>query len=58
MYKEGVSTQVEVLNAQTAFTNAELSYRKGIFDYNISQLRLLKAIGQLQVLWQSSESRN
>lgn len=58
MYKEGVSTQVEVLNAQTAFTNAELGYRKGIFDYNISQLRLLKAIGQLQVLWQGSESGN
>ncbi len=51
-YQEGVSTQVDVLNAQTAFTNSEVQYRKGIFDYNVSQLRLLKAIGKLDVLWQ------
>ncbi|MHB2148218.1 TolC family protein [Calditrichota bacterium LG25] len=57
-YKEGVSTQVEVLNAQTAFTDAEARYRKGIFDYNIAQLKLLKALGKLHWLWQSNGTEN
>ncbi|WP_456408755.1 TolC family protein, partial [Caldithrix abyssi] len=54
----GVSTQVEVLNAQTAFTDAEARYRKGIFDYNIAQLKLLKALGKLHWLWQSNGTEN
>ncbi len=52
-YKEGLSTQVEVLNAQLSFTNSEARYRRGMFDYNISQLRLLKAIGKLDTIWEN-----
>lgn len=51
-YKEGLSTQVDVLNAQAAFTASELQYRQGIFKYNVAQLELLKAIGKLETLWQ------
>jgi len=45
-YREGLSTQVDVLNAQLAFTNSQVLFRKGIFNYNVSQLKLLKAIGK------------
>lgn len=51
-YQEGLSTQVDVLNAQAAYTANELKYRQGIFNYNVSQLRLLKAIGKLDIIWQ------
>ncbi len=51
-YKEGLSTQVDVLNAQAAFTGSELQYRQGIFNYNVAQLKLLKAIGKLDTIWQ------
>ncbi len=51
-YREGLSTQVDVLNAQTALTQSELQYRQGIFNYNIAQLQLLKAIGRLDILWE------
>ena len=51
-YKEGLSTQVDVLNAQAAFTASELQYRQGIFKYDVAQLELLKAIGKLETIWQ------
>ncbi len=51
-YREGLSTQVDVLNAQSAFTASEMQYRQGIYDVNISQLKLLKAIGKLNSIWQ------
>ncbi len=50
-YQEGLSTQVDVLNAQAAFTSSELQYRQGIYNYNIAQLELLKAIGKLKTIW-------
>ncbi len=51
-YKEGISTQLDVLNAQLAFTTSEVQYRQGVFNYNISQLRLLKSIGQIDKIWE------
>ncbi len=50
-YKEGLSTQVDVLNAQAAFTSSELQYRQGIYQYDVAQLELLKAIGKLKTIW-------
>ncbi len=51
-YQEGVTTQVDVLNAQMILTEAETQFRKGIFEYNMAQLNLLKALGKLDLLWQ------
>lgn len=50
-YQEGLSTQVDVLSALLAFTQNEVKYQQGIFQYNVSQLRLLKAIGKLDIIW-------
>ncbi len=55
-YKEGIATQVDVLNAQLAFTSSDAKYRQGIFDYNMSQLRLLKALGLLKKIWQEDNN--
>ncbi len=54
-YKEGMATQVDVLNAQLAFTSSDARYQQGIFDYNLSQLRLLKALGLLKRIWQTDK---
>lgn len=51
-YREGLSTQVDVLNAQAAFTGSEVKFRQGIFNYNVTQLKLLKAVGKLNTIWQ------
>ncbi len=53
-YQEGISTQVEVLSAQLAFTSSEVNYQRGIYDYNITQLQLLKSIGRLDKIWETS----
>lgn len=50
-YNEGISTQVDVLGAQLAFTNSEVQYQQGVYQYNITQLQLLKAIGRLNSIW-------
>jgi outer membrane protein len=50
-YQEGLSTQVDVLGAQSAFTASEVLYQQGIYQYNISQIKLLKAIGMLNSIW-------
>ncbi len=50
-YEEGISTQLDVLNAQLQLTNSEVQYQRGVYNYNISQLRLLKAIGKLNSIW-------
>lgn len=50
-YQEGISTQVDVLGAQLSFTNSEVGYQQGVFQYNFSQLQLLKATGKLKTIW-------
>ncbi len=51
-YEEGMVTQTEVLNAQLTYTQNKAALKSGIFKYNTSQLALLKAIGDLQSIWQ------
>ncbi len=53
-YEEGISTQVDVLGAQLSFTGSEVNYQQGIFNYNVSQLHLLKAIGKLNIIWNNN----
>lgn len=53
-YREGISTQVDVLGAQLALTNSEVEFQEGVYRYNVSQLRLLKAIGKLKIIWENN----
>jgi outer membrane protein TolC len=50
MYTEGMSTQVEVLNAQLFNTQSNLNYLEGIYNLNVSQLALLKSIGKIKTI--------
>ena len=45
-YDEGASTQVEVLSAQTALTDARTTYVQGLRDYSVARTRLLRATGE------------
>lgn len=51
LYKEGMSTQLDVLNAQLLNTSNRTQYFQGIFNYNISQLNLLYSMGVLSKIW-------
>ena len=52
LYSEGMSTQLDVLNAQLLNTSSQMQYYQGIFNYNISQLNLLMSIGLLEKIWE------
>jgi outer membrane protein len=45
-YTEGAATQVEVLSAQTALTDARTTYVQGLRDYSVARARLLRATGE------------
>jgi len=52
LYNEGMSTQLDVLNAQLLKTSSTTQYFQGIFDYNLSQLSLLYSVGILNRIWE------
>lgn len=52
LYAEGMSTQLDVLNAQLLNTTNQAKYYQGIFSYNVSQLNLLYSIGVLNKIWE------
>jgi len=49
-YKEGVAPLTDLLNAQTALTEAESHYWQQVFNYKLAVLKLLKAAGYLRLL--------
>jgi len=51
LYVEGMSTQLDVLNAQFAYSQNKVEYLRGIYDFNISQLNLLYSTGLLKTIW-------
>lgn len=51
LYSEGMSTQLDVLNAQLLYNNSRVQYLQGIYNHNVTQLRLLKSIGKLNTIW-------
>jgi outer membrane protein len=51
LYSEGMSTQIEVLNAQLVYNNSLAQYLQGIYNYNINQLALLRSVGKLNTIW-------
>ena len=53
MYGNGMSTQLDVLNAQLIYTRSKAEYLRGIFNYNVSQLQLLNSVGLMDEIWKS-----
>jgi outer membrane protein len=51
LYSQGMSNQLDVLNAQLLYSNSKINYLQGIYNYNISQLALLKSAGLLDKIW-------
>lgn len=49
-YKEGVASLTDLLNAQTALSEAETNYWQQVFIYKLAVLKLLKAAGRLELL--------
>jgi len=49
-YKEGVASLTDLLNAQTARSEAETNYWQQAFGYKLAVLKLLKAAGRLEDL--------
>ena len=52
MYGNGMGTQLDVLNAQLIYTKSSAEYLQGIYNYNISQLQLLNAVGLMDKIWE------
>jgi outer membrane protein TolC len=51
LYTQGMSNQLDVLNAQLLYTKSKSDYLQGVYSYNVSQLALLKAVGLLDKIW-------
>ncbi len=51
LYARGMSSQLDVLNAQLLYTKSRGDYLQGIYNYNVNQLALLKSIGLLDKIW-------
>ncbi len=49
-YKEGVASLTDLLNAQTALSEAETNYLQQVYGYKLAVLKLLKAAGRLEEL--------
>lgn len=52
LYAQGMSTQLDVLNAQLLNTTNQTQYYQGVFNYNVSQLNLLYSVGLLNKIWE------
>ena len=46
-YKEGINTQVEMIDAQSALTTAGVNYYQAIYSHIVAKLDLEKAMGML-----------
>jgi outer membrane protein TolC len=49
-YREGVVSLTDLLNAQTALSEAQTNYWQQVFTYKLAVLKLLKASGKLEEL--------
>jgi len=49
-YKEGVASLTDLLNAQTARSEAETNYWQQVFTYKLAILKLLKSAGKINAL--------
>jgi outer membrane protein TolC len=46
---EGVGTDLDVVNAQRDYTNALIAKANAIVQFNIAQVKLLRAVGLISV---------
>jgi len=46
-YRNGVATNIDVLDAQLAMTNAKTAYIQALYDFQIARTKLLAAAGRL-----------
>ena len=46
-YKEGVGSNIEVLNAETSFREAQTNYFASLYDFLIAKVDQDKALGRL-----------
>jgi outer membrane protein len=51
LYSQGMSNQLDVLNAQLLYSQSKIGYLQGVYNYNVSQLSLLKSVGLLDRIW-------
>lgn len=51
LYQEGMVSQLDVLNAQLFYTTSYVLYLQGIYNYTISRINFLKAIGKLNQIF-------
>ncbi len=56
-YREGINTQVEVIDAESALTKAKSLYYQAIYSHLIAKLDLQKAMGTLTTL-EAAQSEN
>ena len=45
-YRSQLTTSTEVLDAQTLLTQARLNYYNSLYDYNLAEARLQRAMGE------------
>lgn len=50
-YSRGLSGNLEVLDSELAFTNAELDVFRTLIDYNLAAVRLAHGLGILDIEW-------
>lgn len=53
-YNQGISTQLEVLDSQTALTRAQSEYVSALHAFSLAKISLKKAMGILYKEWQDS----
>jgi outer membrane protein TolC len=46
-FKNGVITNMEVMDAELSLLSAKTSYLQALYDYNIAEVNYLKAIGEI-----------
>lgn len=46
-YSAGAGTNLDVIDAQLALTQANTNYTQALYDYNVNKAKLLKATGQI-----------
>ena len=51
LYSQGMTNQLDVLNAQLLYTKSKGDYLQAVYSYNVSQLSLLKSVGLLDKIW-------
>lgn len=57
-YREGINTQVEVIDAESALTKAKVLYYQAIYAHTIAKLDLQKAMGVLSPLGNKAVIKN